>query len=122
LARHGRIRTRRSASQCLDRRIADKKILAREVTAWQDHATSATAKANWQFTTANTHVKLKRLNPQFEWLGRLAAPRSQIRTARTDTVAVPATIDATFTLKFSLIERELSVAVWIATAFVPAIP
>jgi hypothetical protein len=25
------------ASQCLDRRIADKQILAREVTAWQNH-------------------------------------------------------------------------------------
>jgi hypothetical protein len=110
------------ASQCLDRRIADKQIVAREVTAWQDHRNKRHAKADWQFTTANARVKLKRLHPQFEWLGRLAAPRGQIRTARTDTVAVPATIDATFTLKFSLIERELSAAVWIATAFVPAIP
>jgi hypothetical protein len=43
------------ASQCLDRRIADKQILA------QHHA-----KADWQFTTANARVKLKRLYPQFE--------------------------------------------------------
>ncbi len=61
------------ASQCLDRRIADKQILAHEVTAWQDHRNKHYAKADWQFTTANARVKLKRLYPQFEWLGRLAA-------------------------------------------------
>ena len=54
------------ASQCLDRRIADKKILAHEVTAWQDHRNKHHAKADWQFTTANARVKLKRLYPQFE--------------------------------------------------------
>ena len=41
------------ASQCLDLRIADKQILAREVTAWQDHRNKHHAKADWQFTTAN---------------------------------------------------------------------
>ena len=54
------------ASQCLDRRIADKQILAREVAAWQDHRNKRHAKADWQFTTANARVKLKRLYPQFE--------------------------------------------------------
>ncbi len=54
------------ASQCLDRRIADKQILAREVAAWQDHRNNRHAKADWQFTTANARVKLKRLYPQFE--------------------------------------------------------
>ena len=54
------------ASQCLDRRIADKQILAHEVTAWQDHRNKFHAKADWQFTTANARVKLKRLYPQFE--------------------------------------------------------
>src|SRR2546423_4103003 len=54
------------ASQCLDRRIADKQILAHEVTAWQDHRNKHHAKANWQFTTANARVKLKRPYPQFE--------------------------------------------------------
>ncbi len=53
------------ASQCLDRRIADKQILAREVAAWQDHRNKRHAKADWQFTTANARVKLKRLYPQF---------------------------------------------------------
>ncbi len=51
------------ASQCLDRRIADKQILAHEVTAWQDHRNKHHAKADWQFKTANARVKLKRLYP-----------------------------------------------------------
>ena len=54
------------ASQCLDRRIADKQILAHEVNAWQDHRNKHHAKANWQFKTADARVKLKRLYPQFE--------------------------------------------------------
>src|SRR5260370_11145015 len=54
------------ASQCLDRRIADKQILAHAGTAWQDHRNKHHAKYDWQFTTANARVKLKRLYPQFE--------------------------------------------------------
>ena len=53
------------ASQCLDRRIADKQILTHEVNAWQDHRNKNHAKANWQFKTADARVKLKRLYPQF---------------------------------------------------------
>jgi hypothetical protein len=45
------------------RRLA---ALAHEVTAWQDHRNKHHAKADWQFTTANARVKLKRLYPQFE--------------------------------------------------------
>src|ERR1700685_3270786 len=51
--------------QCLNRRIADKEILAHEVNAWQDHRNKHHAKANWQFKTADARVKLKRLYPQF---------------------------------------------------------
>jgi hypothetical protein len=53
------------ASQCLDRRNADKQILAHEVNAWQDYRNKHHAKANWQFKTAEARVKLKRLYPQF---------------------------------------------------------
>ena len=53
------------ASQCLDRRIADQKILAHQVDAWQDYRNRHHAKANWQFKTADARVKLKRLYPQF---------------------------------------------------------
>jgi hypothetical protein len=51
------------ASQCLDCRIADKQFLAREVNAWQDHRNKHHAKADWQFKTADAHIKLKRLYP-----------------------------------------------------------
>ena len=66
LTQHGRIELGVLASQCLDRRIADKQILAREVAAWQHHRNKRHAKADWQFTTANARVKLKRLYLQFE--------------------------------------------------------
>ena len=67
LARHGQIRTRRfRVTNIWIARIADKQILAHEVTAWQDHRNKHHAKADWQFTTANARVKLKRLYPQFE--------------------------------------------------------
>jgi hypothetical protein len=53
-------------TQCLNRRIPDKQTLEREVAAWERHRNSRHAKADWQFTTADARVKLKRLYPQFE--------------------------------------------------------
>ena len=53
------------SNQCLDRRIPDKQALAREVAAWQDHRNKHHAKADWQFTTAEARVKLKKLYPSF---------------------------------------------------------
>ena len=54
------------ATQCLDRRIPDKSTLIKEVAAWQDNRNKRHVKADWQFTTDDAHVKLKRLYPQFE--------------------------------------------------------
>lgn len=54
------------STQCLDRRIPDKQKLIAEVAAWQDNRNKHHAKADWQFTTADARVKLKRLYPQFE--------------------------------------------------------
>jgi hypothetical protein len=54
------------ASQCLDRRIPDKQKLNEEIAAWQSDRNKHHAKANWQFTTDDARVKLKRLYPQFE--------------------------------------------------------
>jgi len=51
------------SSQCLDRRIADKPILIEEVAAWEENRNKHHAKADWQFTTADARVKLKRLYP-----------------------------------------------------------
>ena len=50
-------------SQCLDRRIPDNTAPAEEVAAWQAHRNRHHAEADWQFTTANARVKLKRLYP-----------------------------------------------------------
>jgi uncharacterized small protein (DUF1192 family) len=51
------------STQCLDRRIADKPTLTEEVAAWEAHRNKNHAKADWQFTTADARVKLKRLYP-----------------------------------------------------------
>jgi hypothetical protein len=50
-------------SQCLDRRIPDKQTLIEEVAAWEDDRNKNHAKADWQFTTADARIKLKRLYP-----------------------------------------------------------
>jgi hypothetical protein len=54
------------AAQRLDRRIPDKLNLIEEVAAWEEHRNKHHAKADWQFTTADARLKLKRLYPQFE--------------------------------------------------------
>ena len=51
------------SSQCLDRRIPDQRVLKDEVEAWEADRNKKHAKANWQFTTADARVKLKRLYP-----------------------------------------------------------
>jgi hypothetical protein len=50
-------------TQCLDRRIPDKPTLIEEVAAWQQRRNQNHTKADWQFTTADARVKLKRLYP-----------------------------------------------------------
>jgi hypothetical protein len=51
------------SSQCLDRRIPDQQTLKDEVMAWETERNAKHAKADWQFTTADARVKLKRLYP-----------------------------------------------------------
>lgn len=50
-------------TQCLDRRIPNKQNLTEEVAAWEDDRNKNHAKADWQFTTADARIKLKRLYP-----------------------------------------------------------
>lgn len=53
--------------QCLDRRIADKETLTREVEAWeQQRNDDHDAKVDWQFSIDNARIKLKRLYPQLQ--------------------------------------------------------
>jgi len=49
--------------QCLSRRIPDKQTLNVEVAAWRAERNKKHATADWQFTTADARVKLKRLYP-----------------------------------------------------------
>ena len=49
--------------QCLDRRIPDQELLTREVAAWNKLRNEESAVVNWQFTTADARIKLKRLYP-----------------------------------------------------------
>jgi DDE superfamily endonuclease len=52
--------------QCLNRRIADPDFLTRELAAWEKTRNRARVKVDWQFTTADARIKLKRLYPKLE--------------------------------------------------------
>jgi hypothetical protein len=54
------------ARQCLDRRILDLDTLRREVAAWESTRNAAEVTIDWQFTTADARVKLKRLYPKIQ--------------------------------------------------------
>lgn len=49
--------------QCLDRRIPDQETLKQEVLAWENERNQKSVAVNWQFTTKNARLKLKRLYP-----------------------------------------------------------
>ena len=48
------------AGQCLSQRIPDKPTLIREVAAWEKRRNAAHVTVDWQFTTADARIKLKR--------------------------------------------------------------
>lgn len=49
--------------QCLDRRIPQRELLEREVAAWEQKRNESAMTIDWQFTTADARIKLKRLYP-----------------------------------------------------------
>jgi len=49
--------------QCLDRRIDCKEIMTSEVAAWEQDRNTHESKIDWQFTTTDARIKLKRLYP-----------------------------------------------------------
>lgn len=51
--------------QCLNRRIESIQTLSREVAAWQARRDRLKATVDWQFTTEDARIKLKRLYPIF---------------------------------------------------------
>ena len=52
--------------QCLARRIDNVDDLRREAKAWETARNSAATKVNWQFTTADARIRLRRLYPSIE--------------------------------------------------------
>lgn len=54
------------ARQCLDRRIPNLATLKREANAWQQQRNATAVGVEWQFTTAEARIKLKRLYPTIQ--------------------------------------------------------
>ena len=52
--------------QCLDRRIPSLEALRKETDAWGRRRNTEEKTVDWQFTTADARIKLKRLYPQFK--------------------------------------------------------
>ena len=51
------------ARQCLNRRLGDRATMEREVAAWVATRNSASSSIDWQFTTSDARITLKRLYP-----------------------------------------------------------
>ena len=52
--------------QCLSQRIDNIEDLRRQTRAWEKNRDKAEVKVNWQFTTADARIKLRRLYPSIE--------------------------------------------------------
>jgi len=52
--------------QCLSRRIDNVNDLRRETKTWKTDRNAASTKVNWQFTTADARIRLRRLYPSLE--------------------------------------------------------
>ncbi len=52
--------------QCLARRIADIETLRKEAKAWYSDRNAGQKSVDWQFTTQDARIKLKRLYPQIK--------------------------------------------------------
>jgi hypothetical protein len=54
------------AGQCLDRRLADRASLEREVAAWEATRNATGRGVDWRFTTEDARIKLKHLYPAIQ--------------------------------------------------------
>jgi hypothetical protein len=52
--------------QCLDQRIADLETLRHETKAWEHERNAKQTGVDWQFTTEDARIRLKRLYPQYQ--------------------------------------------------------
>jgi len=56
----------RTPSTSLDRRLADRATLEREVAAWEAARNAAGRGVDWRFTTEDARIKLKHLYPAIQ--------------------------------------------------------
>jgi hypothetical protein len=54
------------SKQCLNRRIADLETLRHETKAWEHARNAKQTGVDWQFTTEDARIRLKRLYPQYQ--------------------------------------------------------
>lgn len=54
------------SKQCLNRRIATLEKLVQEVAAWEAARNASGVKCDWQFTTADARIKLRKLYPMLD--------------------------------------------------------
>ena len=52
--------------QCLSRRIAQRETLAHQIECWQTPRNAAGTKVDWQFTTDDARIRLRRLYPSID--------------------------------------------------------
>ena len=52
--------------QCLDRRIPDEETLIQEIHSWEERRNEIKATVDWQFTTNDARIKLKKLYPSID--------------------------------------------------------
>jgi hypothetical protein len=52
--------------QCLDRRLPDRETLHCETTAWHTSRNASRKGVDWQFTTQDARIRLRRLYPQMK--------------------------------------------------------
>lgn len=52
--------------QSIGGRVPDAMSLSERVKSWEQDRNTATVKVNWQFTTADARIKLRRLYPQVQ--------------------------------------------------------
>ena len=52
--------------QCLNKHISTMTEIKEEVKAWESNRNNKNAKINWQFTTKDARVKLKKLYPSIQ--------------------------------------------------------
>ena len=61
-----RPRPRPAPGQALPDRVGDRATLERHVQAWQHRRNAAATRADWQFTTKDARIKLRKLYPTTE--------------------------------------------------------